>query len=129
MPQLEAFNGSTNPLDHLETYKNLMMLQAVPDEIMCRAFHGTLKGSARMWFNKIKPNSIDNFKELIKNFVSYFIAWQKHSTSSTYLFTVKQEKHESLQDYTNRFTKESMQVEATNDKVSIADYIADLYSC
>ncbi|KAH7845081.1 hypothetical protein Vadar_008225 [Vaccinium darrowii] len=70
MPHIDTFNGSTDPLDHLETYKNLMMLQAVPDEIMCRAFPVTLNGSARMWFNKLKPQSIGNFKELSKSFVS-----------------------------------------------------------
>lgn len=74
MPHIDTFIGSTDPLDHLETYKNLMMLQAVPDEIMCRAFLVTLKGSARMWINKLKPHSIGNFKKLSKNFVSYSIA-------------------------------------------------------
>ncbi|KAH7861533.1 hypothetical protein Vadar_027462 [Vaccinium darrowii] len=46
MPHLDAFSGTTDPLDHLETYKNLMMLQEVLDKIMCRAFLVTLKGSA-----------------------------------------------------------------------------------
>ncbi|XP_058185741.1 uncharacterized protein LOC131302966 [Rhododendron vialii] len=48
MPQLETFNGSTDPLDHLETYKSLMHLQAVPDEVMCRAFPVTLKGTTHL---------------------------------------------------------------------------------
>ncbi|KAI8524929.1 hypothetical protein RHMOL_Rhmol13G0187800 [Rhododendron molle] len=47
MPQLETFNGSTDLLDRLETYKSLMHLQAVPDKVTCRAFPVTLKGSAR----------------------------------------------------------------------------------
>ncbi|KAH7863802.1 hypothetical protein Vadar_022197 [Vaccinium darrowii] len=55
MPHVDAFGGITDTLDHLETYKNLMMLQAVPNEIMCSVFPVTLKGSARMWFNKLKP--------------------------------------------------------------------------
>ncbi|KAH7843587.1 hypothetical protein Vadar_018407 [Vaccinium darrowii] len=66
MRHIDTFNGSTDPLDHLETYKNLMMLQEVLDEIMCRAFPVTLKGSARMWFNKIKSHSIGSFKKLIE---------------------------------------------------------------
>ena len=78
MPSLETFNGTADPLDHLETYKNLMLLQVVPDEIMCRAFPVTLKGNARMWFNKLKPNSIGNFKDLSKSFVSYFIMGQRY---------------------------------------------------
>ncbi|XP_058185743.1 uncharacterized protein LOC131302968 [Rhododendron vialii] len=74
MPQLETFNGSADPLDHLETYKSLMHLQVVPDEMMCQAFQVALKGSARAWFNKLPPGSIRSFKELSTSFVSYFIA-------------------------------------------------------
>ncbi|KAI8530875.1 hypothetical protein RHMOL_Rhmol11G0093700 [Rhododendron molle] len=72
MSQLETFSGSTDPSDHLETYKSLIHLQAVPDEVMCRAFPVTLKGSARAWFNKLPPGSIHSFKELSTSFVSYF---------------------------------------------------------
>ena len=48
MSVLESFDGTKDPLDHLKTYKALMDLQAVPDEIMCRAFSTTLKGPARI---------------------------------------------------------------------------------
>lgn len=44
--QLEMFNGTKDSLDHLETYKALMPLQAILNEIMCRAFPITLKGLA-----------------------------------------------------------------------------------
>ena len=52
MPQVEAYNGSKDPLGHLESFKTLMHLQGVVDEIMCRAFPTTLKGPARVWLNK-----------------------------------------------------------------------------
>ena len=35
MPQVEAYNGSKDPLDHLDSFKTLMHLQGVVDEIMC----------------------------------------------------------------------------------------------
>ena len=38
MPQIESYDGVKDPLDHLETFKTLMHLQGVLDEIMCRAF-------------------------------------------------------------------------------------------
>ncbi|XP_058211619.1 uncharacterized protein LOC131323795 [Rhododendron vialii] len=128
MSQLETFNGSTDPLDHLETYKSLMHLQAVPDEVMCRAFHVTLKGSARAWFNKLPPGSIRSFKELSTSFVSYFIAGQRYGKPTTHLLTVKQGRWESLREYTTRFNKEVVQIEEANDSVSITAYIAGLYS-
>ncbi|XP_058189237.1 uncharacterized protein LOC131306824 [Rhododendron vialii] len=115
MSQLETFNGSTDPLDHLETYKSLMHLQAVPDEVMCRAFPVTLKGSARSWFNKLQPGSIRSFKELSKTFVIYFIAGQRYGKPATHLLTVKQGRWESLRDYTTRFNKEVVQQVDDND--------------
>ena len=64
MPQMENYDGSKDPLDHLKSFKTLMHLQGVPDEIICRAFPTTLKGFARIWFSKLTPNSIGTFKEL-----------------------------------------------------------------
>ena len=64
MPQIESYDGVKDPLDHLETFKTLMHLQGVPDEIMCRAFPTTLKGPARIWFSRLTPSSINTFKEL-----------------------------------------------------------------
>ena len=64
VPQVESYDGVKDPLDHLETFKTMMHLQGVPDEIMCRAFPTTLRGVARIWFSRLTPNSINTFKEL-----------------------------------------------------------------
>ena len=64
MPQIEAYDGSKDPLDHLESFKTLIHLQGVPGDIICQAFLITLKGPARIWFSRLTPNSIGTFKEL-----------------------------------------------------------------
>ena len=56
MPQIESYNGVKDPFDHLETFKILMHLQGVSDEIMCKAFSITLKGPTRIWFSRLMPN-------------------------------------------------------------------------
>nr|POF17422.1 hypothetical protein CFP56_59449 [Quercus suber] len=38
LPQLESFDGSRNPLDHIESFKTLILLQMTLDKVMCRAF-------------------------------------------------------------------------------------------
>ena len=48
MPQIDSYDKVNDPLDHLETFKTLMHLQGVADEIMCGAFPTTLKGAARI---------------------------------------------------------------------------------
>ena len=38
MPQVEAFDGMRDPVDHLNTYKNQMELHGYKDPVRCRAF-------------------------------------------------------------------------------------------
>ena len=60
--QLELYDGSKDPLDHIESFKTPMLLQMTLDEVMCKAFPTTLKGAAKVWFNKIPPRTIANFE-------------------------------------------------------------------
>ena len=46
MPQIETFNGTKDPINHLNTYKNQMELHGYQDPIRCRAFAIMLKGPA-----------------------------------------------------------------------------------
>ena len=46
VPQVEAFDGARDPVDHLNTYKNQMELHGYQDPVRCRAFAITLKGLA-----------------------------------------------------------------------------------
>ena len=64
MLQIESYDEVNDPLNHLETFKTLMHLQGVPDEIIHRAFPTMLKGPARIWFCRLTLNSINTFKEL-----------------------------------------------------------------
>ena len=73
MPQVVAYNGLKDPLDHLGSFKTLIHLQGVLDEIMCRAFPTTLKRPTRAWFSKLIPNTMSTFKELSKHFITHFI--------------------------------------------------------
>ena len=62
MPQVEAFDGARDPVDHLNTYKNQMELQGYQDPVRCRAFAITLKGPALAWFNRLSPSSFPHSK-------------------------------------------------------------------
>ena len=61
LPQSESFDSLRDPLDHIESFKTLMLLQMTPDKVMCRAFPTMLKGVARVWFGKLPSGTIANF--------------------------------------------------------------------
>ena len=89
MPQIDSYDGIKDPLDHLETLKTLMNLQGVADEIMCRAFPTTLKGSARVWFSRLTPTSINTFKELSAQFTAHFIRGHRYKKSTACLMSIR----------------------------------------
>ncbi|XP_050259035.1 uncharacterized protein LOC126704036 [Quercus robur] len=97
-----------------------MHLQGVPDEIMCRAFPTTLKGSARIWFNRLTPNSIGTFKELSAQFASHFIRGHRYKKSTACLMNIKQWEDETLRSYITRFNKEALSIDEVDDKILIA---------
>ena len=89
MPQVENYDGNKDLLDHLESFKTLIHLQGVPNEIMCRAFSTMLKGPIRIWFSRLTPNSISTFKELSSQFASHFIEGHRYKKSTACLISIK----------------------------------------
>lgn len=125
-PQMEMFDDTWHPLNHLEVYKTHMNLQATPDKIICWAFPNIIKGSTWVWFSRLKLESIPNFIELSQQFIRYFIGSQRHKNTATYLLNVKENKGESLWDYVSRFNKKMLQVDDAEEKVVVATLMVGL---
>ena len=126
MPQIEAFDGTKDPVDHLNTYKNQMELHGYQDPVRCRAFAITLKGSALAWFNKLPPALITSLKELSIAFMSHFIRARTYRKPSYHLLTVKQGPQENPRSYVQRFNSESLKVDIPDEKFAITAFIAGL---
>ena len=58
MSVIESFDGSTDPMDHIESYKALMVLQGASDTLLCIIFPVTLKKAVRIWFSRLSQGSI-----------------------------------------------------------------------
>ena len=126
MPQVEAFDGTRDPIDHLNTYKNQMELHGYQDPVRCRAFAITLKGPTLAWFNRLPPSSISSFRDLSIAFVSHFIGARTYRNPSYHLLTIKQSSQESLRSYVQRFNAESLKVDIPDEKFAITAFIAGL---
>ena len=126
MPQVEAFDGVRDPVNHLNTYKNQMELHGYQDPVRCRAFIITLKGPALALFNRLPPSSISSFKELSIAFVSHFIGARTYRKPSYHLLTIKQSSQESLRSYVQRFNAKSLKVDIPDEKFVITAFIVGL---
>ena len=81
---------------------------------MCKAFSTTLKGTTRVWFNKLTPNTTSTFKELSRHFVTHFIGGQRYKISSASLLNIEQWEDESLRSYATHFNKEAFLIDETD---------------
>ena len=114
-------------MDHLESFKTLMHLQGVVNEIIFRAFPTTLKGPTRAWFSRLTPNSIGTFKELSTQFASHFIRGHRYKKSTACLISIKQREDETLRSYITCFNKEALSIDKTDDKILVAAFTNGLW--
>jgi hypothetical protein len=116
MPRIEKYDGNGDPQEHLEAFREHLILHGTPDEIACRAFPLTLKGVAKDWFTGLPPKSVGTFKELGRLFLTQFLATRKRKKDPTCLLTLRQGKEESLKDFMLRFNREKLEVDTPDDK-------------
>ena len=86
---------------------------------MWKAFSTTLKSSARTWFRRLTPRTIDSFGDLSRFFVANFMSCKGRQKNASHLFTVHQKEGKSLKDYVKRFNQDVLEVEDLSDKVVI----------
>ena len=67
-------------------------------------------GHARVWFDELPVESIDNFEDLRKSFLSYFLQQKKYAKDPVELHHIKQREGESTGAFVERFKAESMHV-------------------
>ena len=116
--------GRWSPVDHVRTYKAQMALATNAEELLCLAFSGTLKGLAAQWFHSLKPQSVRDFKQLSKEFISQFIGLGllDRPQPDTQLITVRQKRGESLKDFVDQFNQQKLQVYDLDETVTITAF-------
>ena len=122
MPQVESYVGAKDPLDHLESFKTLIHLPKVANEIKCRAFFTALKGPAKIWFSRLMPNSINTFRELGAQFASHFIGGHRYKKSTACLISIKQRKDEMFRSYIACFNKKALLIDEADDKILVVAF-------
>ncbi|OMO90118.1 S-locus glycoprotein [Corchorus olitorius] len=109
LPIMETYDGTSDPIDHLEMFKTNISIHGANNAIMCKAFPATLKKAARSWYSTLKPRSISSFRELGQQLASHFVSSIRHKKTFISLITLKQSEDEPLRDFVARFNGEALQ--------------------
>ncbi|XP_052193735.1 uncharacterized protein LOC127802086 [Diospyros lotus] len=103
-----------------------MLLSRNSNLIMCRSVASTLKKSSMLLFSSSEPNYIHDFLELATRFLTHFSTNRAHHKTSTSLINLKQDKHEPLWAFMNRFFQEALQIKDLNPAISLHAIMAGL---
>ncbi|KAF2618336.1 hypothetical protein F2Q68_00038658 [Brassica cretica] len=75
-PSIKAYEGTSDPDDHVAQYRQRMLVVALPKEsreaTMCKGFSSTLTGPAMQWYINLPSRSIASFAILSDKFVEQF---------------------------------------------------------
>src|SRR3954462_12325437 len=122
MPQLEKYDGSGDPDDHIQSYRTSMKLHGATDPLLCLAFPMTLKKAAREWYNNLSTGSINSFRDLSRSFRNQFAASKRRKKNPAQLLTIIQKEDETLRSYVNRFNLGKLEIGDCSEDVAIAAF-------
>ncbi|XP_059670856.1 uncharacterized protein LOC132316393 [Cornus florida] len=110
MPSFIQFDGMGDPSRHLDHYAQKMALDDRNDPWICRVFPTNLTGVALKWFRNRPHKSILDYVTLCTMFQAQYSGNKKQKKSIASLFTIRQKKGETLQDFLSRFNMEASEI-------------------
>ncbi|XP_022858942.1 uncharacterized protein LOC111379733 [Olea europaea var. sylvestris] len=109
-PRIKEYDGTIDPINHLNVYMDIMNLQVAPDAVLCKAFPQTLTNAAKDWFFTLEPNSIASFSDLADKFSTFFASSKRIRMIAASLMQMRQGPNETLCSFITRFNKERLQI-------------------
>jgi len=120
------YDGKTDPILHIEQYQAAADIYAVPDEMRCRAFSGTIRGPVQIWYNNIPRGQIVDFNKLVELFIGNFCFGAKPVKRVAHVLSVRQRVGESTRDYITHFNNEKLEVIDYKEKIIITAFMSGL---
>ena len=101
------FDGKGNPKQHVAHFVETCNNAGTEGDHIAKQFVRSLKGNAFEWYTDLEPESIDNWKQLEKEFLNRFYSTRR-TVSMLELTSTKQWRDEPVVDYINRWRNLSL---------------------
>ena len=116
------YNGRTNPMEPVSYFNQRMSVHSKDETLMCKVFPSSLGPVAIRWFNGLKADSIDSFKELTWAFGSRFITCSKVFRPLDSLLSLSMRVGETLKTYLDRYWEMFNDIDGDFDDVAISTF-------
>ncbi|XP_050259471.1 uncharacterized protein LOC126704514 [Quercus robur] len=103
-----------------------MALYSKDKALICKVFPSSLGLVAMRWFDSLKTNSIDSFKELTQAFFSRFITCTRVPRLLDSLLSLSMREGETLKTYSDRYWEIYNEIDGNFDDVAISTFKSGL---
>ena len=111
-----------DPVEHVSRFNQRMAIYSKDEALMCKVFPSNLGPIAMRWFDGLKPNSINSFKQLPQAFGSRFITSSRVPRPLDSLLSLSMREGETLKAYSNRYWEMYNEIEGNYDDVAISTF-------
>nr|GEX76475.1 reverse transcriptase domain-containing protein [Tanacetum cinerariifolium] len=96
---IKTYDGSEDTEDQLKIFQAATKTERWAMPTWSHRFNSTLTGNARVWFDDLPPESIDNYDDLNKAFLENYLQQKKYIKDPIELHNIKQRDEESTKDF------------------------------
>ena len=118
-PTFTIYNSRTDLVEHATQFNQRMAIHSKDKALMCKVFLSSLGPVVRRWFDSLRVNSIDSFKELTRAFGSRFITCNRAPRLLDSLLSLSMWEEESLKTYPDRYWEIFNEIDGDCDDVAI----------
>ena len=90
-------------MEHVSHFNQSMAIHSKDEALMCKVFPSSLGPMAIRWFNGLRVNSIDSFKQLTQAFGACFITCSRVLRPLGSLLSLSMQDGETLKAYFDRY--------------------------
>ena len=90
-------------MKHVCHFNQRMNVHSKDETLMCKVFPSSLGPVVMRWFDGLRADSIDSFKELSRAFGSHFITFSRVPWPLDSLLSLSMRERETLKTYSDRY--------------------------
>ena len=122
-PTFLLYSGWSDPIEHVSQFNQRTAVHSKEDEaLLCKIFPSSLEPVAMRWFNGLRANSINSFRELTQAFGSHFVTCSRVLRPLDSLLSLSTRESETLKAYSDRYWEMCNEIDGNFEDVAISTF-------
>ncbi|XP_023890093.2 uncharacterized protein LOC112002168 [Quercus suber] len=102
-PTFTVYNGKTDPVEHVSQFNQKMAVHSKNEALMCKVFPSSLGPVVMRWFNSLRMNVVDSYRQLTQAFGSRFVTNNRPPRPMSALLSLTMRDDETLKAYSDKY--------------------------